>query len=180
MKEVDFSLPYFVTGARLAVRSNSKADDLQNMSGATVAVVAGSTAERIVADQNRQATSMGHCFTIKQVANNDEGVKAVASGKVDAFSTNDVLLAGAIAHNQLGEKLRCGGRMMSVEPFAIMVRKGDTKFLAIIDGVVSDVLRSGEAERLATKWMDAPELKYTLNYMTRETFRFPVKYAAYL
>lgn len=179
-KEVAFSLPIFVSGVRLAVRNDAAglATSLDNFGGKTIAVVAGSTAEGIVKRAEVAAAVNGRKFTIKQIGNNDEGIKAVSEGAAQAFATDDVLLASAIAKQGLFKSIVRVGPLMSVEPYAFMVRKKDDIFEKLVDKAVRDVLVSGAALGFVDKWLNTPELQYTLNALTRENFRFSTKFAA--
>lgn len=178
-KEVAFSFPFFITGIRIAVQKGAAIRDYGDMRGSKVAVVTSSTAEKILKDVNTAATLNGRGFTLVAVENNNDGVKAVAAGRVDAFATDDVLLSGAISANKLNGKVAAVGRFLSVEPYAIVAPLGDKEFLALIDNQLTGIYRNGEAVQLISKWFGTPEMNYPVNYMTREAMTLPVKQAAY-
>ena len=48
------------------------------------------------------------------------------------------------------------GDSLQVEPYACMVRKGDAKFKALVDGVITGMMKSGEFEKLYAKWFTSP------------------------
>ena len=176
--EVDFSLPIFISGVRISVRSGSAIHSLDDLGGQTVAVVANSTAESLIKRALISSSGFRREFKIKPVADNDAGVQAVADGSVQAFCTDDVLMAGAIANQGLVKKLIRVGPLISVEPYAFMYRKNDAAFEKLADKAIREVLVSGAALGLVDKWMKTPELQYTLNSLTRENFRFSTKFAA--
>lgn len=60
-----------------------------------------------------------------------------------------------------------------------MMRKGDTDFLKIVDGLVAQCLVSGRAAKLGSKWFDTPNLRYKLNTMTIAAFIYPIKSKSY-
>lgn len=103
----------------------------------------------------------------------------VAAGQADAFCTDDVLLAGAIADNKLADRVQRVSTPLSIEPYAVMVRKTDIEFLKVVDDLVADCLVSGKAAKLSTKWFDTPALRYKLNSMTAQAFSYPIKSSAY-
>jgi hypothetical protein len=43
-----------------------------------------------------------------------------------------------------------------VEPYAIMMRRDDPSFKALVDGVLARMMDSGEFERLYRKWFMSP------------------------
>ena len=48
------------------------------------------------------------------------------------------------------------GEPIQVEPYAIMLRKGDPAFKKLVDGTLADLMKSGEFERLYRKWFMSP------------------------
>lgn len=178
-KEVSFTFPIFITGARLAVRTNSSITDYKNMPGARVVVVAGSSCQKWIVPAMAAAQAHGQAFSVTAVKGNNEGVIAVATNQADAFCTDDVLLAGAIADNNLAGQVHRVSQPLSIEPYALMTRKNDVEFLKMVDDLVADCLLSGKAARLGDKWFDTPALRYKLNSMTTAAFSYPIKSVAY-
>jgi glutamate/aspartate transport system substrate-binding protein len=174
-KEVSFTYPIFVTGARLAVRLGSPITDFKNMRDAHVVVVSGSSCEKIIKPIQLSAKNRDMDFTVTTVKNNNDGVNAVANNEADVFCTDDVLLAGAIATNELSEKLHRVSQPLSIDPYAVMVRKEDQQFLKIIDGIIAKILMNGDAKKFGEKWFSNSEFRYKLNNLTLSAFNFPVK-----
>jgi glutamate/aspartate transport system substrate-binding protein len=48
------------------------------------------------------------------------------------------------------------GDSLQVEPYACMLRKDDPKFQELVNGVISGMMKSGEFEKLYTKWFMSP------------------------
>jgi len=48
------------------------------------------------------------------------------------------------------------GDALQVEPYACMLPKDDPQFKALVDGVITGMMKSGEFEKLYTKWFLAP------------------------
>ena len=178
-KEALFSYAIFVTGVRLAVATQHTDADIRAMSGKRVAVVAGSTAERIINSELRLAQSGGRAFSLLTVPTNDAGVQAVADGKVDAFSTDDVLLAGAIARTKLAPKVKRDGKLLSIEPYGLVMRKGEDALAAIVNGQLRELMTSGAIEPIFKQWFNTAEMAYSMNYLTREAYHFPQRLVAY-
>ena len=123
------------------------------------------------------ATS-GVVFTIVEVPTNDAGVQAVVSGTADGFVADDVLLAGAISAAKLDKKLVRTGAFLSIEPYAVMLRKTDLALLNALDAGMVELTTSGETAQLVKKWFGSVN-GYTINSATREAWSWPVKHPAW-
>ncbi|MBC3871487.1 amino acid ABC transporter substrate-binding protein [Undibacterium oligocarboniphilum] len=178
-KEVAFTYPIFVTGARLAVRKDSPINDYSQLGGTRVVVVAGSSCEKLIQPVQVAAQSKGTPFSVRLVKDNNAGVLDVANHQADAFCTDDVLLNGAIEENNLNGKLHRVSRLLSIEPYALMIRKDDEQFLKLVDGIVAENLINGSAYKLVKKWFDRPGQAYRFNSMTTALFSFPNKTTAF-
>src|SRR5437764_181452 len=57
----------------------------------------------------------------------------LASGAVDAFATDDVLLYGLVAQNKVQADYVVSGDFLSYDPYGIMFRKGDAQLAALVE-----------------------------------------------
>lgn len=178
-KAVNFSYPVFVSGVRIAVRKDAIFTDYRHMGGAKVGIVKGSLAEKMVNEQLKSLEARGQTFTVHQVGDIEDGVMALATKKIDAFATDDVLLAGAISLHSLDLALKRVGPLMSVEPYAIMMSKEDNKFTKLVDELLAAQLTNGIARKTYSKWFDTSDLQYKMNQMTVSTFNYPSKIASF-
>ncbi|PZP50102.1 MAG: amino acid ABC transporter substrate-binding protein, partial [Azospira oryzae] len=48
------------------------------------------------------------------------------------------------------------GEFLSFDPYAIMLRKDDPQWKQFVDGVIVGMMKSGELEKLYTKWFLSP------------------------
>jgi glutamate/aspartate transport system substrate-binding protein len=80
----------------------------------------------------------------------------VRSGRADAFVLDDALLAGIIATSRDPNAYRITGEPLWLEPYALMLRKGDTPFKRVVDSALREMMRSGEVERLYAHWFLEP------------------------
>ena len=68
---------------------------------------------------------------------------------------------------------------LSVEPYGAMFRKDDPQFKAVVDKTVTDMIKSGELEKLYTQWFESPippkntNLNFKMNSYTKELFKNP-------
>jgi glutamate/aspartate transport system substrate-binding protein len=170
-EKVDFSHTFFQTGARLAMRKGEEVDRPIDLWRKKVAVTKGTTAESLV-QQRRVELDV----TVVTVASDLEGMKLLESRQVDAFAQDDILLYALVAQSSVRNQLVVTGKFMSVEPYAFMLPKGDTTFVALVDKTLLGLIRSGEMVNLYKKWFDTDKLRIPMNVYMKENLRFPNKY----
>jgi ABC-type amino acid transport substrate-binding protein len=148
MKEVDFSVFVFAetTGVLVARASNIHA--FAEMSGKKIAVVSGTTNERVVAEQVRARQLDTILVSVKD---RDEGIAALEAGKVDAFASDKLLLAGAqFKHPEALDMLPDD---LSIEPYAIVLPRGDWAFRLAVNTGLAKIFRDGRtAQQIFEKW----------------------------
>jgi glutamate/aspartate transport system substrate-binding protein len=107
--------------------------------------------------------------------NNGEAYKALKEGKVQAFAQDDSLLQGLVSNDKGIDTLSLSRLALSVEPYAVMVRKGDTALLAAVDRSLSQLYASGEINALYDKWFNTHTLTIKMGRLTRDSFVRPNK-----
>ena len=76
----------------------------------------------------------------------------LASGAVDAFATDDVLLFGLLAQNKAQGDYLVVGDFLSYDPYGVMFRKGDAPLAALVKDTFRQLAEDGEIERRYTRW----------------------------
>ena len=66
------------------------------------------------------------------------------------------IIAGFIANAKNPSAFKVLGDVLSVEPIAIMMRKGDPAFKKIADDTVAELVKSGEIAKMYDKWFVQP------------------------
>ena len=122
---VAFTIPHFITGARLLVKADSGIDRVEDLNGKKMVSTKGTTPLK-AADQANRERLMG--ITILEVADHAKGVEMVEKGEADAFAMDDVLLYGLAAGRPDPKALKVVGRFMTTEPLAIILPKNDPEF----------------------------------------------------
>ena len=103
----------------------------------------------------------------------------VATGRAAAFVLDDILLAGQIANSANPKDFSIVGESLRTENQSLMFRKDGPEFKALVDRVVTGMMKSGEMEKLYNKWFMSPippkgaNINYPLNAETREAFTNP-------
>jgi glutamate/aspartate transport system substrate-binding protein len=147
MKEVDFSIYVFVESTGVLVAVASKIHAFAELAGKKIAVVAGTTNERAVAEQVRAQDLKATLIAVKD---RDEGIAALEAGKVDAFASDKLLLAGAqIKHPEAFTMLPDD---LSIEQYAIALPRGDWAFGLAVNTALAQIFRSGRITEVFERW----------------------------
>ena len=114
-QKVAFTIPHFVTGARLLVKTSSPIDRVEDLNGKKLVSTKGTTPLK-AADQANRERLMG--ITIVEAPDHAKAVEMVEKGEADAFVMDDVLLYGLAAGRPDPKALKVVGRFMTTEPLA--------------------------------------------------------------
>jgi glutamate/aspartate transport system substrate-binding protein len=149
-QQVDFSATYFTTGTRLLTWKSSKTKDIEGLAGKSIAVVGGSTNEKAV----KALIDAGKVKGAKLVVVKDyaEGIATLEAKKVTAFATDDIVLFGLLAKSAKKKDLEIVGRLLTYDPYGVMIRRNDADFRLAVNRALARTFRSGEATKLYAKW----------------------------
>lgn len=175
-KDVAFSPDIFRYNVRMAVKVSSGIKSIADLQGKAVVTTAGTTSFRLLRLADR-----GQNLDVNQLAGKDhaESFLLVDSGRAAAFVLDDILLAGQIANARNPKDFAIVGESLRTENQSLMFRKDDAEFKALVDRVVTGMMKSGEMERLYNKWFMSPippkgiNINYPMNAETRDAFTNP-------
>jgi glutamate/aspartate transport system substrate-binding protein len=179
-KQVDFTVPTFIAGSGVMVRSELKVTTLKDLRGKKIAVTAGSTGEKIIARANE--ASMG--LVVTPVKSNSEAFAALQSRQADAWVTDDILLAAYRAQHSNPKEFELLVKRHTIEPLALMYRKGEPDFAQRVDRELITMINSGEVQKIYQRWFVSPippkgiNLEVPASRFLRETWRIPTKIQA--
>jgi polar amino acid transport system substrate-binding protein len=146
-KLVDFSLTYFTTRQRILARKGA-VSTLKDLEGKKIAVVKGTTTQTNLLKKVPSADVLA-------LGNMREVIGALARGEVDIVSGDGVTLYGYLmmAPEEKKGKFEIPADItLADEPYGMAVRLGDRKFLDLVNGVLTELKSSGEAEKIFTRW----------------------------
>jgi len=149
-----FSLTIFVAETRLLARASERVQSLADLRDKPVASTIGTTSIQHLAKVNEQQS-----LNIRILGGLDdpEGLQLVRSGRASAFLMDDVILRSVLALQGPGaDDYRISDTALTVEPYAIGLRKGDPQFKALVDGVLTGLYRSGEIHAIYRRWFEQP------------------------
>jgi glutamate/aspartate transport system substrate-binding protein len=149
MAQVDFSFLTFVDGASLLATAASKITGVSDLGGKRVAVIPGTTTERALAVAMQKSLVSARVVDVSEHA---EGLAALEKGAVDAYASDRVLLAGLTQRAKEPDKLVLSTQLFSYEPYALMIRRGDTAFRVEVNRALASLYRSGEIAPIYEKW----------------------------
>jgi len=147
MKEVDFSNFLFIETTGLVVAKASNIRSFSDMAGKKIAAVSGTTNERAI---SALAKKLNPQATITSVKDSDEGMGLLESGKVDAFASDKLLLAGSnVKHPDVLTMLPDD---LSVEPYAIALPQGDWALRLAVNTGLAQIFRSDQLDAVFNSW----------------------------
>ncbi|WP_353193214.1 amino acid ABC transporter substrate-binding protein [Pandoraea pnomenusa] len=151
-RQVAFSLPYYASDIRLMVRQGSGIDSIDHLRGLRLAVVQGTTAERIVRARHARAG-----FQLLMARDYADAFRMLRERRAQALALDDVLLAGLRATSRTPDDFEIVGLPLSDRPeqYALVLPKGDADFKARVDDVLARMFRDGEMARLQQEWFQA-------------------------
>lgn len=150
-KQIDYSLITYITGTKLLVKKESGIEGIDDLDGKSIALAQGTTNERAV---KREMEERGLDIRVLNVKDHNEGFLALQTDRVDAYSTDDILLYGLIAKSKAPEDYAVVGEFLSYDPYSIMVPPNDSDFRLVVDRTVADLFRSGEIHDIYDKWFE--------------------------
>jgi ABC-type amino acid transport substrate-binding protein len=147
---VDFSVPIFVDGAGVLVRTQSNITRLSDLKGRRIAVIAGTTTEQALANA---LSALDSPATIVRVKDGSEGIAQLAQGKVDGYASDRVVLAGLRAREPNAADYAFIEQDLSFEPYAIVVRRDDPDFRLAVNRALVALYRSGDIDPVFQRWL---------------------------
>jgi glutamate/aspartate transport system substrate-binding protein len=148
--QVDFTNLTFVDGASLLVTESSGIKRPVHLAGKRIAVVQTTTTERVLAETLKRLSITN--ATLFAVKDHPEALAALESGKIDAYASDRVILAGLRTSARDPEKLALLEDYLSYEPYAFVVRRNDSSFRLAVNRVLARLYRSAEVVPIYEKW----------------------------
>jgi len=139
----------FVAGTKLLVKRESPIQSFRDLNGKSVVVTAGTTNEQAM---RSLADKFGIKFNLVVAKDHEESYQQLATGKVDAFAGDDILLYGFIAEHKAGNDLTVVGDFLSYDPYGIMFRKDDLELADLVNRVFREMAQSRDLEYTYDRW----------------------------
>ena len=174
--QVAFSDTTFIVSTRFIAKRDGNLKTLSDLRGKTVVCTAGTnTLARVNGLNQKQNLGM----TILTGKDHAESLLMVDSGRAAAFFEDDILLTGLAANSRDPASWSIGAEAYSIDPYALMLPRGDAAFKALVDRALVEYFRSGAIMATYDKWFAKPipprgvTLNFPLSAPLRKAFATP-------
>jgi len=175
-KDVAFTIPHFITGARLLVPAASTVTRMEDLEGKKLVSTKGTTPYKAAEQANRERLMR---IQLVEAPDHEAAVIMVEKGQADAFLMDDVLLYALASKRPDPQAFKVVGRFVTTEPLAIMLPKDDPEFKALVDQEMRRLVLSGEIHAIYDKWFMRPippnnrALNLPESYLLRDFWKYP-------
>ncbi|ONI77452.1 glutamate-binding protein [Kribbella sp. ALI-6-A] len=153
-EKVSFAGPYLVAGQDLLVKADETSiTGPETLNGKKLCSVTGSTSAQKVADQFAKTVQLQKYDTYSKC------VEALASGAIDAVTTDNTILAGYAAQAANAGKFKVVGKTFSTERYGVGLKKGDTETCTKVNDALKKMIDSGEWQKAVDKNLGPAGLK---------------------
>jgi len=147
---IDFSIPYFHSGALLLVKKDSPIKDLEDLNGKTAIVIKGT-----IPGQTLQKLVPGANYI--KFDKTSEAVQALRDGRGVAFSQSDMLLYKLVEKNP---EFKIVGRNYTDETWGVGFRKGEEDIKALVNLAIVHMYETGYLLDTVERWWKGDYVKY--------------------
>ena len=152
-KQVDFTLTTFIASSRLVSRKTAPVRRLDDLRSTIVTSTMGTTSLQHLQALRAQGSLR---LTILVAKDDASAFNMVETGQAAAYAMDDVLLSGSIATSRRPSDYVISEEALSLEPYGIMLRKGDAEFKQLADHTIAGLYASGEIHRIYRQWFESP------------------------
>src|SRR5688572_21500419 len=149
-KEVDFSLITFVDGGSMLTRADAALGRLADFEGKRIAVITGTTTEKVLKDTIQRRGIKADVVTVKT---RDSGLQMLESGKVDGFASDRIVLIGQVLKGKTQGAFKLLEEDYSIEPYALALPKGDHDYRLAVNRVLARLYRTGDIAKIYNPWL---------------------------
>lgn len=164
-QRVDFSNEIYVNSGDVLVHARSDIKHLADLDGKKVALIRGTTTDIRLAEALRQQGINARLLT---VMNMQDCVAAVDSDKVDACAGDRSVLLGQVNAAEEPASYALLGELYSIEPYALVLPRGDPEFRLAVNRALSDIYRTTTLQQLYGHWFGhdvVPALSLRMIYL---------------
>jgi ABC-type amino acid transport substrate-binding protein len=147
---VDFSLITFVDGGSILTRVESAAGRLSDFNGKRIAVIAGTTTEKVLKETLARRAVQAEVVTVRE---RDEGLRLLDSRKVEGFASDRMVLIGVVLTSKTKGAFKLLDEDFSVEPYALALPRGDHEYRLAVNRVLARLYRTGDIQKIYEQWL---------------------------
>lgn len=144
LKAIDFSDPYYRSGAQLFVKKGSAIQSVKDMEGKKIGVTLGTTYEKWVRDNIKDAD-------IRSYKGVPDMILETSSGRISGFVSDKIV--GALAIKDKGAPIQLAGPLLYEEKMGIALRQGNPELKKAINTALENMKADGTYADISTKWL---------------------------
>lgn len=163
--EATFSNTFFVTGTNFLVETDNttKVDPSSSLEELKIGVLKNTLTEQFV----RQNYPQANIVSFSGERGRAEGVRAIATGEIDTFASDGILLAGEVARQNLepNKYQLVPEKPLTCDFYGLILPQGDSQWRSMVNNFLS-----GQQLELREKWTTgfSDELLSNLDYCLNE------------
>lgn len=146
LKNVDFSETYTTASQVIIVKEDSEIAGPDDLKGKYIGVQLGTTGDIYASDYEADGS------TIERYNKGFEAVQAMMQDKIDAVVIDQEPAKVFVSQN---EGIKILEEALTVEEYAIAVKKGNTELLDQINGALAELKESGRLQEIIDKYISA-------------------------
>jgi len=146
LKNVDFSDTYTTASQVIIVKEDSEIAGPDDLAGKYIGVQLGTTGDIYASDYEAEGA------TIERYNKGFEAVQAMQQGKIDAVVIDGEPAKVFVSQN---EGIKILDEALTVEEYAIAIKKGNTELLDKVNGALAELKESGELQAIIDKYISA-------------------------
>jgi ABC-type amino acid transport substrate-binding protein len=148
-ERVDFSLMTFITGGAVLSLKKSPIPSINDLDKKTIAVIKGTTTHESL----RHFGEFNEFkITLRIIDTHAKGLDLLNAGKVDGYATDRAMIIGQVLQSADTGLYTITAEVFSFEPYALMLRRGDTEFRLVVDRALASLYRNARIRRIYHDW----------------------------
>jgi ABC-type amino acid transport substrate-binding protein len=150
-EQADFSMIFFFSETTFLVAKDSGVQSLEDLNGQLVGAARATTNLRAVEKLAKEGKFKPANIVVTET--HPQGMLALKSGKIDAYSTDRSLLEGLRMKSQNPDKWMTVPFAIAYEPYAYIMREGQSDFRDFVNNTILWSIHTGKFDELYEKWM---------------------------
>jgi len=150
-EQADFSMIFFFSETTFLVAKDSGVQSLEDLNGKIVGAARATTNLRAVEKLAEEGKFKPANIVVTET--HPQGMLALKSGKIDAYSTDRSLLEGLRMKDQNPDNWMTVPFAIAYEPYAYIMREGQSDFRDFVNNTILWSIHTGKFDELYDKWM---------------------------
>lgn len=144
LKAIDFTDPYYRSGAQLFVKKDAEIKSVKELDGKKIGVTLGTTYEKWVRENVKNAD-------IRTYKGVPDMILEIGNGRIDGFITDKIV--GALAIKEKGAPIALAGGLLYEEKMGVALRQGNEELKAAMNKALADMKADGTYKTISMKWL---------------------------